>query len=40
MVQQVVRQPSLWAAYGIALASLLAGASCVHWLYKPDLVRV
>jgi hypothetical protein len=25
-------------AYAVAFASLLAGASVVHWLYRPDLV--
>jgi hypothetical protein len=25
-------------AYAVALASLLAGASVVHWAWKPDLV--
>jgi hypothetical protein len=24
-------------AYAVAFASLLAGASVVHWLYRPDL---
>lgn len=32
-------QPSMPLAYGIALASLLAGASVVHEIYKPSLVR-
>lgn len=26
-------------AYGVALLSLLAGATVVHHVYKPDLVR-
>lgn len=26
-------------AYAVAIGSLLAGASVVHWAFKPDLVR-
>lgn len=28
----------MWKAYVVAVASLLAGATFVHQLYKPDLV--
>jgi len=37
MLQKAAAQPSYWTAFGIALGSLLAGASFVHYVYKPSL---
>jgi hypothetical protein len=37
-MRPVVQQPNLLSSYFIALASLLAGATFVHRLYRPDLV--